>query len=108
MPARALAWCIVILGNIWYIYFNFSGFMDVVIPAASLAGFICLRTSTVRILRALFLIFGTADTLHFPHGLRTTFTHLFFRRTIEVNKKLQVILHYSSHFSWLAFGMAQI
>jgi D-alanyl-lipoteichoic acid acyltransferase DltB (MBOAT superfamily) len=39
VSARILAWCIVIFGNIWYIYFNFSGFMDVVIPAASLAGF---------------------------------------------------------------------
>ncbi|MDR1447814.1 MAG: hypothetical protein LBI63_02480 [Candidatus Ancillula sp.] len=39
LSARVIAWCIVIFGNIWYIYFNFSGFMDVVIPAASLAGF---------------------------------------------------------------------
>jgi D-alanyl-lipoteichoic acid acyltransferase DltB (MBOAT superfamily) len=39
LGGRICAWGVVILGNIWYIYFNFSGFMDVVIPAASLAGF---------------------------------------------------------------------
>jgi D-alanyl-lipoteichoic acid acyltransferase DltB (MBOAT superfamily) len=34
----ASAWLLVILSNIWYIYFNFSGFMDVMIASAALAG----------------------------------------------------------------------